>query len=184
MAGGGTLFLDEIGDMPLAMQVKLLRVLQERTFERVGGNKSIRANVRIIAATHSNLEQGIETGKFREDLYYRLNVFQSKRRRCARVLKNLPLLVNDLINRMEHDKRGSIRLTPAALDSLCRYQWPGNVRELANLVERLVILYPYGVVDAHDLPEKYQVGAQPATGGRRGGSRFVQAGGFRPDPAA
>ena len=158
MAGGGTLFLDEIGDMPLAMQVKLLRVLQERTFERVGGNKSIRADVRIIAATHSNLEQGIETGKFREDLYYRLNVFPIETPPLRARIEDLPLLVNDLINRVEHDKRGSIRLTPAALDSLCRYQWPGNVRELANLVERLVILYPYGVVDAHDLPEKYQVG--------------------------
>ncbi len=158
MAAGGTLFLDEIGDMPLPMQVKLLRVLQERTFERVGSNKSITADVRIVAATHSDLEAAIDTGKFREDLYYRLNVFPIDMPPLRSRVEDLPLLINDLITRMEHEKRGSIRLTPPALESLCGYPWPGNVRELANLVERLVILYPYGVVDVHDLPEKYQVG--------------------------
>ena len=157
MAEGGTLFLDEIGDMPLMMQVKLLRVLQERTFERVGSNKSIVADVRIIAATHTDLEAAIEAGRFREDLYYRLNVFPIDMPPLRERADDLPLLVNDLIKRSEHEKRGSIRLTPEALQSLCRYPWPGNVRELANLVERLIILYPYGVVDAHDLPEKYQV---------------------------
>lgn len=158
MADGGTLFLDEIGDMPLAMQVKLLRVLQERTFERVGSNKSITANVRIVAATHNNLEDAIAAGKFRQDLYYRLNVFPIDMPPLRERVEDLPLLINDLISRMEHEKRGSIRLTPAAMDSLCRYPWPGNVRELANLIERLLILYPYGVVDVQDLPEKYQVG--------------------------
>lgn len=158
MADGGTLFLDEIGDMPLAMQVKLLRVLQERTFERVGSNKSITASVRIVAATHSNLEDAIAAGKFRQDLYYRLNVFPIDMPPLRERVEDLPLLINDLITRMEHEKRGSIRLTPAAMDSLCRYPWPGNVRELANLIERLLILYPYGVVDTQDLPEKYQVG--------------------------
>lgn len=158
MADGGTLFLDEIGDMPLAMQVKLLRVLQERTFERVGSNKSITASVRIVAATHSNLEDAIAAGKFRQDLYYRLNVFPIEMPPLRERVEDLPLLINDLISRMEHEKRGSIRLTPAAMDSLCHYPWPGNVRELANLIERLLILYPYGVVDAQDLPEKYQVG--------------------------
>lgn len=156
MAAGGTLFLDEIGDMPLAMQVKLLRVLQEKTFERVGSNKSVTTNVRIIAATHSNLETAITDGRFREDLYYRLNVFPIEMPPLRNRAEDLPLLINDLISRMDHEKRGSIRLTPSALKSLCNYNWPGNVRELANLVERLVILYPYGVVDEHDLPEKYQ----------------------------
>ena len=159
MAAGGTLFLDEIGDMPLAMQVKLLRVLQERTFERVGSNKSIAADARIVAATHSNLEDAIRAGKFREDLYYRLNVFPMEMPTLRSRVEDLPLLVNDLVNRTEHEKRGSIRLTPAAMDCLCRYQWPGNVRELANLIERLVILYPNGSVDADDLPEKYRVRA-------------------------
>jgi sigma-54 specific flagellar transcriptional regulator A len=159
MANGGTLFLDEIGDMPLAMQVKLLRVLQERTFERVGSNRSVNADVRIIAATHTNLERAIEEGSFREDLYYRLNVFPIDMPPLRERAEDLPLLVSDLISRIEHEKRGSIRLTPVALESLCAYSWPGNVRELANLMERLVILYPYGVVDVHDLPEKYQVPA-------------------------
>jgi len=157
MAVGGTLFLDEIGDMPLAMQVKLLRVLQEQTFERVGGNRSLTVDVRIVAATHSNLEDAIVAGRFRDDLYYRLNVFPIDMPPLRARFEDLPLLVNDLINRLEHEKRGSIRLTPAALDSLCHYHWPGNVRELANLMERLVVLYPYGVVDLDDLPEKYRV---------------------------
>ena len=157
MANGGTLFLDEIGDMPLAMQVKLLRVLQERTFERVGSNRSVVADVRIIAATHSNLERSISSGDFREDLYYRLNVFPIEMPPLRERVEDLPLLVNDLISRIEHEKRGSIRLTPATMDSLCQYAWPGNVRELANLMERLVILYPYGVVDVHDLPSKYRI---------------------------
>jgi sigma-54 specific flagellar transcriptional regulator A len=159
MANGGTLFLDEIGDMPLSMQVKLLRVLQERTFERVGSNKSIAADARIVAATHSDLEDAIAAGKFREDLYYRLNVFPIEMPTLRSRVEDLPLLVNDLVNRTEHEKRGSIRLTPTAMDCLCRYQWPGNVRELANLIERLVILYPDGLVDAGDLPEKYRVQA-------------------------
>ena len=157
MAAGGTLFLDEIGDMPLSMQVKLLRVLQERTFERVGSNKSIAADARIVAATHSDLEAAISEGRFREDLYYRLNVFPMEMPTLRSRVEDLPLLVNDLVNRTEHEKRGSIRLTPAAMDCLCRYSWPGNVRELANLIERLVILYPYGAVDADDLPDKYRV---------------------------
>jgi sigma-54 specific flagellar transcriptional regulator A len=157
MAAGGTLFLDEIGDMPLSMQVKLLRVLQERTFERVGSNKSIAADARIVAATHSDLEEAIAAGKFREDLYYRLNVFPMEMPTLRSRVEDLPLLVNDLVNRTEHEKLGTIRITPAAMDCLCRYQWPGNVRELANLIERLVILFPYGTVDTQDLPERYRV---------------------------
>ena len=154
LAEGGTIFLDEIGDMPLTMQVKLLRVIQERSFERVGSNKSIKSDVRIVAATHRNLEQLIEDGRFREDLYYRLNVFPIEMPPLASRSEDLPLLVNELITRLEHEKRSSVRLTPAAMMSLCNYDWPGNVRELANLMERLTILHPYGVVDAADLPTK------------------------------
>jgi len=154
LAEGGTIFLDEIGDMPLAMQVKLLRVIQERSFERVGSNKSIKSDVRIVAATHRNLEQAIEDGRFREDLYYRLNVFPIEMPPLASRAEDLPLLVNELITRLEHEKKSSVRLTPAALMALCNYDWPGNVRELANLMERLTILHPYGVVDAADLPPK------------------------------
>lgn len=156
MADGGTLFLDEIGDMSLSMQVKLLRVLQERTFERVGSNKCISVNVRILAATHVNLEDAILEGRFREDLYYRLNVFPIDTPPLRERTEDLPLLVNDLVERLDHEGRGSIRLTPECIESLSEYNWPGNVRELANLIERLSILYPNGTIDVHDLPEKYR----------------------------
>jgi sigma-54 specific flagellar transcriptional regulator A len=158
LAEGGTLFLDEIGDMSMHMQVKLLRVLQERTFERVGSNKTIRCNVRIIAATHRDLEQAIKDGNFREDLYYRLNVFPIEVPPLRERVEDIPVLVSDLISRIEHEKRGSVRLTPAAISALTHYSWPGNVRELANLMERLSILFPYGVVDVADLPEKFRAG--------------------------
>jgi sigma-54 specific flagellar transcriptional regulator A len=156
MAENGTLFLDEIGDMTLQMQVKILRVLQERTFERVGSNQSITSDVRIIAATHRNLEAAIESGEFREDLFYRLNVFPIEMPSLAARVEDIPLLVNELVRRIEYEKRGSVRLSPGAIYALCQYNWPGNVRELANLIERLAILHPYGVVDASDLPEKFR----------------------------
>jgi sigma-54 specific flagellar transcriptional regulator A len=157
MAEGGTLFLDEIGDMPLPMQVKLLRVLQERTYERIGSNKTMTANVRVIAATHRNLEDQIADGRFREDLFYRLNVFPIEMPALRERPEDIPLLINELITRIEHENRGTVRLTPRAIASLCRYAWPGNVRELANVVERLVILYPYGTVDFEDIPAKFQI---------------------------
>ncbi|MBL1140474.1 MAG: sigma-54-dependent Fis family transcriptional regulator [Proteobacteria bacterium] len=156
MAEGGTLFLDEIGDMSLPMQVKLLRVLQERTFERVGSNKTITADVRIIAATHVDLEIAIEGGRFREDLFYRLNVFPIEMPALRERTDDLPMLISDLTERLEHEGGTGISLTQSAIESLAQYSWPGNVRELANLIERLSILYPNGVVDVHDIPEKYQ----------------------------
>lgn len=158
LAEGGTLFLDEIGDMSMHMQVKLLRVLQERTFERVGSNKTIRCNVRIIAATHRDLEQAIAEEKFREDLFYRLNVFPIEVSPLRERTEDIPVLVHDLIKRIENEKRGSVRLTPGAVSALTHYRWPGNVRELANLIERLAILFPYGVVDVADLPQKFRAG--------------------------
>ncbi|MEC8443083.1 MAG: sigma-54 dependent transcriptional regulator, partial [Pseudomonadota bacterium] len=156
LAEGGTLFLDEIGDMPLNMQVKILRVLQEHTFERVGSNKTLNANVRVIAATHKNLEKMIEEGTFREDLYYRLNVFPIDMPSLRERVEDLPLLLNELISRLENEKRGSIRFNSAAIMSLCRHDWHGNVRELANLVERLAILHPYGVIGVNELPKKFR----------------------------
>lgn len=156
LANGGTLFLDEIGDMPLPMQVKLLRVLQERTFERVGSNKTQSADVRIIAATHKDLEKMIEEGSFREDLYYRLNVFPIEMAPLRERIEDIPLLMNELISRMEHEKRGSIRFNSAAIMSLCQHDWPGNVRELANLVERMAIMHPYGVIGVAELPKKFR----------------------------
>jgi sigma-54 specific flagellar transcriptional regulator A len=156
LAEGGTLFLDEIGDMPMAMQVKLLRVLQERIFERVGSNQSIKADVRIVAATHRDLEEEISAGRFREDLYYRLNVFPIEMPALKDRSEDIPLLIKELVTRMEHEQRGSVRLTPMAIAVLANYPWSGNVRELSNLMERLIIMFPYGVVDARDLPEKYR----------------------------
>lgn len=156
LAEDGTLFLDEIGDMPLPMQVKLLRVLQERTFERVGSNKSLTTNVRVIAATHRNLEVLIKDGTFREDLYYRLNVFPIEMPPLRERVEDIPLLITELITRIEHEKRGSVRLMPAAIMALCQNSWSGNVRELANLIERVAILYPFGLIDVKELPEKYR----------------------------
>jgi len=156
LAEKGTLFLDEIGDMSLPMQVKLLRVLQERTFERVGSNKSIQADVRILAATHRNLENNIKDGKFREDLFYRLNVFPIELPSLRERLEDVPFLLQDQIDKLEYEGRGSVRLTAAATEMLSQYTWPGNVRELSNLVERLSILYPDSIVDDQHLPSKYQ----------------------------
>lgn len=164
MAEGGTLFLDEIGDMPLSMQVKLLRVLQERCFERVGSNKTIQCDVRIVAATHRNLEEEISRNRFREDLYYRLNVFPIEVPSLRDRQEDVPALIDDLTARLKAEKRGELRLTSAALRVLQRYHWPGNVRELANLIERLAILYPNGIVDAADLPEKFQQYVKPEDG--------------------
>jgi sigma-54 specific flagellar transcriptional regulator A len=158
LAESGTLFLDEIGDMPLQMQVKLLRVLQERTFERVGGHKPIACNVRIIAATHRDLETMIATDKFREDLYYRLNVFPIDSPALRERQEDIPLLLQELLSRMQGDGIDDVKFTENAIASLMEHHWAGNVRELSNLVERLTILYPAQVVDVQDLPSKYQYG--------------------------
>jgi len=162
LAEGGTLFLDEIGDMPMSMQVKLLRVLQERTFERVGSNRTVHCDVRIIAATHRHLENEIKNNRFREDLFYRLNVFPIDVPALRERAEDVPLLVKDLIARLEAANRGSVRLTNAALAVLMQYEWPGNVRELANLIERLAIIFPKGLVDVADLPEKFHKYEVPA----------------------
>jgi sigma-54 specific flagellar transcriptional regulator A len=156
IAEGGTLFLDEIGDMPLDMQVKLLRVLQELTFERVGSHKTIRANVRIVAATHRNLEQLIAEGKFRMDLFYRLNVFPIEITPLRKRVSDIPMLAEAYINKLEREQRNSIRLSDSAMACLARYYWPGNVRELFNLLERLAILYPDKLIKWSDLPDKFR----------------------------
>ena len=156
LAEGGTLFLDEIGDMPFEMQVKLLRVLQERTFERVGGGKPIKCDVRIIAATHQHLEKKVDAGDFRMDLYYRLNVFPLDVPPLRDRPADLEALAQRFIDEFASQGRGSIRLESDALAHLRLYAWPGNVRELGNLVERLIILNPDQAVYAADLPAKYQ----------------------------
>ncbi|WP_351088360.1 sigma-54 dependent transcriptional regulator [Shewanella sp. S1-49-MNA-CIBAN-0167] len=156
LAEGGTLFLDEIGDMPLQMQVKLLRVLQERVFERVGGSKTIAADVRIIAATHRDLETMIIDNSFREDLYYRLNVFPIEMPALSERRDDVPLLLHELVSRVFNEGRGKVRFTQRAIESLKEHNWSGNVRELSNLIERLTILFPGGLVDVNDLPHKYR----------------------------
>jgi sigma-54 specific flagellar transcriptional regulator A len=161
-AEGGTLFLDEIGDMSLQMQVKLLRVLQERSFERVGSNKTIRCNVRIIAATHRDLDAAIIAGRFREDLYYRLNVFPLQMPPLRERLDDLPVLIEHLVQRHGHSAGRKIQLDQAAMGCLARNRWPGNVRELANLLERLAILFPAQTIGAADLPDRYR--SAPAVG--------------------
>ncbi|UXI67321.1 sigma-54 dependent transcriptional regulator [Tahibacter amnicola] len=159
LAEGGTLFLDEIGDMSLPMQVKLLRVLQERRFERVGGDTTIQCNVRVIAATHRNLEASIEKGTFREDLYYRLNVFPIEVPSLRERTDDLGELVNVLAHQLAGHGRARIRLSPDALRVLRTYAWPGNVRELSNLVERLSVLHPGQVIEVDDLPVRYRANA-------------------------
>jgi sigma-54 specific flagellar transcriptional regulator A len=156
LAEGGTLFLDEIGDMPYEMQVKLLRVLQERSFERVGGGKTIKCNVRVVAATHQNLEQHVEDGKFRMDLYYRLNVFPLEIPALRERTADIEGLAQRFIDSFAEQGRGAIRLEDDALAHLRLYAWPGNVRELGNLIERLIILNTDEMVFAADLPIKYQ----------------------------
>ena len=156
LAEGGTLFLDEIGDMPQPMQVKLLRVLQERTFERVGGAKSIKADVRIVAATHQQLEDMIKTNEFREDLYYRLNVFPIETPSLRERKEDIPLLLQELVTRFEQEQGKSVRFTEQAIASLQEHPWAGNVRELSNLIERMIIMFGEQVVNVSELPAKYR----------------------------
>ena len=154
MAEGGTLFLDEIGDMSLDMQVKVLRVLQEQTYERVGSNKTLTADVRILAATHRNLEARIKEGDFREDLFYRLNVFPIEVPPLRERAEDVEPIIGSMLARMEHSQGLKLGFTDQALQALAAYSWPGNVRELGNIVERLSILYPNQKIDIDQLPER------------------------------
>ena len=156
IAEGGTLFLDEIGDMSPSMQVKLLRVLQERVFERVGNHIPIRCNVRIIAATHRNLEDSIGRGTFREDLFHRLNVFPIDMPPMRKRIEDLPLLVQELVAQNVSDGRSKVQLARRTLAALALHPWSGNVRELGNLIERLSIIAAGRIVQIEDLPPKYR----------------------------
>lgn len=182
MAAGGTLFLDEIGDMPLQMQVKLLRVLQERCFERVGSNRSQDCDVRVIAATHQDLEKRVDAGEFRMDLFYRLNVFPIEMPALRARVEDVPALVRRFIDLLEREERGSLRVGDDAMACLKRYNWPGNVRELSNLVERLAILYPDGVVGRDDLPDRFR--DVEDDGGLRPALSDELPVGLEPDPPA
>ena len=150
-ANGSTLFLDEIGDMSLKSQAKVLRILQEQTFERVGGSKTIEVDVRVLAATNKNLEEEIEKGTFRADLFYRLNVVPIEVPDLADRHEDIPLLVADFVNQFSRKGIGWKQFSIEALELLQRHHWPGNVRELRNLVERLVIMTPGDEVRAEDV---------------------------------
>lgn len=152
-ADGGSLFLDEIGDMNLEMQVKLLKVLEEKEFEPVGGNKPVKTDVRIIAATHKDLEEEVQNGNFREDLFYRLYVIPVRIPPLRDRISDIPLLIDyflDLFNRKNHRTVEGVH--SEALDRLVAYPWPGNVRELRNVMERIVVLKGGGVILPADLP--------------------------------
>jgi Nif-specific regulatory protein len=157
VADGGTIFLDEIGDVSSATQVKLLRVLQEKEFERVGGQTPIKSNVRILAATSRNLEEMIEQGKFRSDLYYRLNVFPIYAPPLRERKSDLLLLADFFIEKYSKLNQKAVRrISTAAIDLLMSYHWPGNVRELENCMERSVLLSPGKSIEAHHLPPTLQ----------------------------
>jgi DNA-binding NtrC family response regulator len=157
MADGGTLFLDEIGDMNPNLQVKLLRVLQERSFEPVGSAKTVYTNVRVIAATNVDLENAVDQGKFREDLFYRLNVIPIHVPALRERKTDIPLLLHHFIETFNRTRTRQLKaIAPDALELLMHYPWPGNIRELENLVERLAILKGSGTVEVADLPERYR----------------------------
>ena len=149
-AHGGTLFLDEIGDMPADMQVKLLRVLEERSIQRVGGRGEIAVDSRIISATHRDLDQAITAQSFREDLFYRLSVFPIDLPSLAERREDVPLLVRHFLRGIA-DRKRTVRFAPAAMNRLVAHDWPGNVRELRNVVERATILYPGETVGAEQV---------------------------------
>ena len=155
LANGGTIFLDEIGEMSLPLQVKLLRVLQEREFERVGGSRTIHVDVRIVAATNQDLETLVEEKRFRKDLFYRLNVIPIVIPPLRERRSDIPLLIDHFLTRFNQSKHTEISgLAPDAIRTLTEYDWPGNIRELENMIERLVVLKKRGVLSIGDLPEK------------------------------
>ncbi len=175
MAHGGTIFLDEISEMSPMLQVKLLRVLQEHEFERVGGTQTITPDFRVIAATNQNLEDAVNAGKFREDLFYRLNVIPVMAPALRERTADIPLLATYFINLFNESKHRNITgISDEAMEMLVRYDWPGNVRELENIIERMVILATGEEISVADLPEKI-------TGRKNGGgavSKEIPAQGF------
>ncbi len=154
LANEGTIFLDEIGDMPLHLQVKILRVIQEKTFERIGSTKPIKVNVRILAATNKNLEQEVKEGRFREDLYWRLNVVPILIPPLRERKEDIPTLCDFFINKYASSFGHKIELSAQVIEKFLNYHWPGNVRELENLIERLYVLNEDGKISIEDLPEK------------------------------
>jgi DNA-binding NtrC family response regulator len=157
LAHGGTIFLDEIGELSLGLQVKLLRVLQERSFERVGGTKTINVDVRVVAATNQDLELAVQQKRFREDLYYRLNVIPVTVPPLRERRSDIPLLVSHFLERLNRGKHAATTgCSPDAMARLMEHHWPGNIRELENMMERLAVLSRSGTIEVSDLPERIQ----------------------------
>ena len=155
LANGGTIFLDEIGEIDANTQVKILRVLQEREFERVGGTETIHVDVRVVAATNRNLEEEVKKGNFREDLYYRLNVVHIEVPPLRERKEDIPLLLNSFLNEFNSENSKNIEgFTPQARKLLCSYSWPGNIRQLRNSIESAVVLARGKLIDVEDLPEQ------------------------------
>jgi Nif-specific regulatory protein len=164
MADGGTIFLDEIGDVPQSIQVKLLRVLQQRQFERVGGTKTLDINVRVITATNRNLEEMIKENTFREDFYYRINVFPIYVPALRERRADIPILVDHFIDKLNRINGTAVkRITSGALDLLMMYHWPGNIRELENVIERAMVLSSDNVIRSYTLPPTLQTAASSGT---------------------
>ncbi len=157
LANGGTILLDEIGDLPVTLQPKILRVLQEKEFERVGGERTIKVDVRLIAATSRNLEELVLKGKFREDLYYRLNVVPIFMPALRERKEDILPLTEHFLTRFNEENRKAISISPKALKILAGYNWPGNVRELENAIERIVVMSNGNVIEPVDLPLNLKV---------------------------
>jgi len=155
LADGGTIFLDEIADVPLAVQVKLLRVIQERTFERVGGTDTLKVDVRIIAATNRSLDEEVKKGRFREDLYYRLHVIPLTLPPLRERREDIPPLVDFFLSKCRDKLFRNIRLSEDAMNALCNYDYPGNIRELENILERCVTLSDGDMIEREDLPPSF-----------------------------
>ena len=162
LADKGTIFLDEVGDLPVTLQPKILRVLQEKEFERVGGEKTIKVDVRLIAATSRDLEELVSSGRFREDLYYRLNVVPLYLPPLRERRVDIPVLVDHFLAKYNEENAKSVKITPEVLDALTGYDWPGNVRELENSIERLVVMSAKKVIALADLPLNIRDGSLKA----------------------
>jgi len=165
LAHGGTIFLDEIGDMSPSLQVKVLRVIQERRFERIGGMKTIDVDVRIITATNQDLEKAVAKKRFREDLFYRINVIPIHIPPLRERKADIPVLANYFLKTFNKSKEKNIEgLSPEAMSCLAKYHWPGNVRELQNLAEMIVVMKEYGKIEVEDLPDKTRLNSGGAGG--------------------
>ena len=161
LAAGGTIFLDEIGEIPLHIQVKLLRVLENRAFERIGGTETIVTDARVVAATNRDLRAMVERGEFREDLFYRLNVVSLEIPPLRERRDDIPLLVKHYLDLFTKENGKDIGITEAAMASLCAYSWPGNIRELRNCVERMVVLCRGKMIDIDNVPVDIREGVTP-----------------------